>query len=53
MKRTTLLRAIFGALVALTLGGCIFPYWEDEGGRRHRDGGGGYHEEHHHEEGWH
>lgn len=58
MKKSTVASAIMLVVSALTLSGCIFPYWDDDGGHR---GHGGYHEGHHERyhgegyrgEGWH
>jgi len=43
MKKSTLISSLVLFLAALTLSGCIFPYWGDEGGHR----GGGHYEGHH------
>ena len=50
MKKSTIVSAVLLFVTALTLSGCLFPYWEDEGRGGH---GGGHHEgyrgEGHHE----
>jgi hypothetical protein len=50
MKKSSMISSLFLLLAALTLSGCIFPYWGDEGrgyrgGHDHYDGGDrGHHE---------
>jgi hypothetical protein len=50
MKKTSIISSIMLVVTALTLSGCIIPFWDDGGGR---GGGGGHHEHEHHGEGRH
>lgn len=47
MKKSTIISAIMLFAAAMTISGCLFPYWDDEG--RGGRGGGGHHEGHHDE----
>jgi hypothetical protein len=41
MKKSSIISSLVLLVAAMMLSGCLFPYWEDEGGG-HR--GGGHHE---------
>jgi len=43
MKKSSMISCLILFVAAMTLSGCIFPYWGDEGGYR----GGGHYEGHH------
>jgi len=49
MKKSSMISYLVLFVAALTLSGCIFPYWGDEGG--HGGGRGGGHYEGHHDGG--
>ncbi|GFO55026.1 hypothetical protein GMSM_20330 [Geomonas sp. Red276] len=48
MKKSSIVSALVLIMAALTLSGCIWPYWGYEGGGGR---GGGYHDEGHHDGG--
>jgi hypothetical protein len=56
MKKSSMISALLSFVAVMMLSGCLFPYWDDDGGGHrgggHYDGGrgnGGHHEggEHH------
>lgn len=53
MKKQTMISWLVLLLVTMTLSGCIWPFWWDDGGRGGGHGGGDYREGGHHEGGHH
>ena len=53
MKKSTFISLLLSTIAGLMLSGCLFPYWEDGGGRHHGGGygGGGYSDGGHHDGG--
>jgi hypothetical protein len=45
MRKISLVSSLALFVAVMTLSGCLFPFWDDEGGGRGR--GGGYHDEGH------
>jgi hypothetical protein len=53
MKKSSIISSLVLIVATMMLSGCIFPYWDDEGGRHHGGGHseGGYRDGGHHEGG--
>ena len=49
MKRSSMIFSLVLMLATMMLSGCIFPYWDDDGGRHGGGHGGGHHDNGRHE----